>query len=110
MPVTTDQIEELRRYVEISTYQPALRLRTVRAVLDEVTRLRAEVASARAFLAKTGTGGHIVSSAACTPEELAFANDAGRMHVTPDGLGYVYRAHWPPTLSSSPAAKEVDRE
>jgi hypothetical protein len=36
-------------------------------------------------------GGSIVSSAACTPDEITIARAEGRLFVDKDEFGYVYR-------------------
>jgi hypothetical protein len=42
------------------------------------------------FIKRVAHGGHIVSSAALTPEQITRARASGRMLVTDDGLGFVY--------------------
>ena len=44
-----------------------------------------------ALLMKLQHGGAIVSSAACSVDEIDLARAQGRMFVDKDGFGYVYR-------------------
>jgi len=44
----------------------------------------------RAFLRRTAAGGSIISDAAMTATQIAIAQAAERMLVTPDGYGFVY--------------------
>lgn len=51
----------------------------------------AEEVSIYSLLMRLRRGGSIVSSAACTPDEITIARAEGRLFVDKDEFGYVYR-------------------
>lgn len=69
--------------------------------LDEV-----ELVFYSRMMAKVREGGWLVSSSACSPQEIAWARAEGRMFTDQDGFGYVVRP-----AASMPAAPSggVDR-
>lgn len=59
---------------------------------DDLLAAYSRATDALNFLRRVAEGGYIVSSAALTPEQIAYARAGDRMFVTEDGRGYVYNA------------------